>query len=567
MEDLTPPLPEGWRRIPDGTGKFYYLSRHPQVKIVLKSQLQNYHQNGRYLEMDVSDLDFGTRARIKKYKVSGDISEDQPCLGAVKKSKPCEISKTFEYKVTDEPEEPPNRYEWTDIDMEEEQGSIGSIDEKEFRERKAEELQKEKKSLKLETEKRRLEDAVGKLTLNPEEEVDHKRDLMKSAQLLNDARISFDNSDIETIDFNAFKSQLLSSSNIQDVLKSLKNCPEIQVKITDLEQSKLLEQLLRISTMPENPLTDFPLDINSNHYSKIVNFALQHSPDVMKLILKLTTKNEVPINENDVVRLAYMFSSLASAVSVKNNALKKLKSISTKNNGLTNMGLDVLANVGIFETSRSWRNDRDFLASLSDQILKSYARFSVAQVTFDNMDLVIANVMHHMTLPFLEFETLDTSSLSTQEKTFEEALEFFDIKTVDIMSEFNKDLFAHYQYVTSWTLGRILAKEVEGFSWLSKVFPKHYKHPNSENSTNKSNIFTQKPLNYSESSNADMIKIMELLQWQYLNLVAEQCEDKEGFKKDLKFIYSVDVEKKIRIEAEARVKEAVTAAGKVPTKQ
>ena len=220
------------------------------MKIVLKSQLQNYHQNGRYLEMDVSALDFGTRARIKKYKVSGDISEDQPCLGAVKKSKPCELFKTFEYEVTDEPEEPPNRYELTDIDMEEEQGSV---DDKEFRERKAKELQKEKKNLKLETEKRRLEDAVRKLTLNPEEEVDHKRDLMKSAQLLNEARISFDQSDIETIDFNAFKSQLLSSSNIQDVLKSLKNCPEIQVKITDLEQSKLLEQLLRISTMPKIP--------------------------------------------------------------------------------------------------------------------------------------------------------------------------------------------------------------------------------------------------------------------------------------------------------------------------
>ena len=30
----------------------------------------------------------------------------------------------------------------------------------------------------------------------------------------------------------------------------------------------------------------------------------------------------------------------------------------------------------------------------------------------------------------------------------------------------------------------------------------------------KSNIFTQKPLNYSENSNADMMKIMDLLQKQ-----------------------------------------------------
>ena len=110
------------------------------------------------------------------------------------------------------------------------------------------------------------------------------------------------------------------------------------MKISDLEQSKIFEQLLRISTMPENPLSDFPLDINSNPYSKIVNFALEHAPDVMRLILKLSTKNEAPINETDVIRLGYMFSSLASTVSSKNNALKKMKSVSSKNNGLTNSG-------------------------------------------------------------------------------------------------------------------------------------------------------------------------------------------------------------------------------------
>ena len=103
--------------------------------------------------------------------------------------------------------------------------------------------------------------------------------------------------------------------------------------------------------------------------------------------------------------------------------MNKIKFIATKNNGLTNTGLDILANVGVFETSRSWRNDRDLLASISDEILKSYAKFSVCQVTFDNMDISIGNVMHHMTLPFHKFEKVDTSHLSTVEKTFEEALE------------------------------------------------------------------------------------------------------------------------------------------------
>ena len=52
---------------------------------------------------------------------------------------------------------------------------------------------------------------------------------------------------------------------------------------------------------------------------------------------------------------------------------------------------------------------------------------------------------HHsyMKLPFLEFESLDTSMLSIEENSFDSALEFFDMKTVDIMSDFDKDLFAH----------------------------------------------------------------------------------------------------------------------------
>ena len=137
------------------------------------------------------------------------------------------------------------------------------------------------------------------------------------------------------------------------------------------------------------------------------------------------------------------------------------------------------------------------------------------------------------------------------------------METVDIMADFNKELFVHYKYVVANTIGRLLGKEVEGFSWLCQVFPKHYKHPNSDSASTKSMIFTQKPLNYSENCNADMIKIMDLLQWQYLQLVGEQCEDKEAYKKDLKLIYSIDADKSVRLAAEKRVKSVVTLAGEM----
>ena len=80
MDNVDPPLPEGWSRIQDGSGKFFYLTRHPQVKIVLKSQLEDYHKRGRYREMSVTNLDFGRKSRAKKYEV----------VGAAKRRKSCE---------------------------------------------------------------------------------------------------------------------------------------------------------------------------------------------------------------------------------------------------------------------------------------------------------------------------------------------------------------------------------------------------------------------------------------------------------------------------------------------
>ena len=68
MNGLDPPLPEGWKRVPTGSGKFFYLSES-EVKIVTESQLESYHLKRRYLEMEVADLDFGTKARTKSMQL------------------------------------------------------------------------------------------------------------------------------------------------------------------------------------------------------------------------------------------------------------------------------------------------------------------------------------------------------------------------------------------------------------------------------------------------------------------------------------------------------------------
>ena len=352
----------------------------------------------------------------------------------------------------------------------------------------------------VDNEKKKLAQAVEKLTLNRTEAVDHAQALADTSKILNDVRNNLADDELH-VNLGQVKSELDASETAEDLVRVINNCNALQKKLSSLEHSRILEQLIMISTHPDNPLCNFPLNINKNHYSDIIDFALRHAPDVLALVLRVTTKKEAPIDQNDVVRSACMFSSLACSVSRVNNALKKTKSAVTKNNGITNTGLDMLASVGIMETSRSYRNDRDFLASLSDHLLRSYARFSVPQITFDNLDMTVGNVMHHMTLSYLEFETEDTSALPTDEREFETALEYFELETVLMGSDLNRLLFEHYKYVTAWVLGKLLGEEVEGFAWLKSVFPTHYEHPNSGSSARKSTVFTQKPMNFRNAIN------------------------------------------------------------------
>ena len=601
-------LPSGWKRLEDDAGQVHYLTRHPVVKISKRYQLEDYHRKGRYKEMNVDDLDFGIKKRCKKFsftneKATKDVKETSTASNVGKMEDPAvgefeevaasgrdDLFKTDKEKeelkvdisflrqatgelvchveIEDDHNENVNKVKSSNVEYllenDQEDEMVDRSEDFEgnliLKPRTSDEARREAH---LENETEKLEKAVKKLTLKGEEAVEHKDALVEAAKNLKDVRMKTEQFDLQNIDIKNVKTQVASVATAEDLLKVINKNSDLKQIITSIEHSKILEQLLKISSLPDNPLTEFPLDVNRNHYLDIINFALNEAPDVLGLVLKLSTKNEAPIAESDVVRCAYMFSSLACSVSRKNNALKKTKSVSTKNNGLSNNGLDVLASAGIFETSRTYRNDRDFLASLNDHILRNHAKISVAQVTFDNLDMNINNVMHHMTLPYLEFETEDTSNLSTDENVFDTALELFTEETVLITSRFNKELFSHYQYVTAWTLGRIFAEAVNGFSWLKRVFPKHYKHPNSETSKKKSTIFTQKPLNYSENNNSDMIKIMEHLQRMYLNLVGEQVEQKDRYFQDLKIIYCVETDRSVREMAEERVKEEVKKAGEM----
>ena len=379
-------LPEGWRRIVDDSGQVSYMTRAPMVKITKKYQLDSYHKKGRYKEMRSEDLDFGKRRREKKYHSTNDVQSQNVVNGGDQKQKEMESESDQDVLMVEELGPKVDDSKQNDSNMDESQGFFSDasreiideiLDEDEIKLKQVENL---KKTCKLTAERIKIENAVEKLTLKNEEPFDHKKVLLETAQKLNDRRRCQETNDFDLLNFAELKEKIGETKHCEELIFILNSNTLIQRRLSMISQSRILEQMLKISSNPNNPLKDFPLDINRNHYSEIVDFAIKYAPDILDLVVKLSVNNETPVSESDVIRCAYIFSTLACTVNRTNNALKKTKTVGTKNNGLTNDGLDVLANIGAFETSRSFRNDRDFLASLDESILKSYARTSVPQV-------------------------------------------------------------------------------------------------------------------------------------------------------------------------------------------
>ena len=121
------------------------------------------------------------------------------------------------------------------------------------------------KRIRISKEQVKVGEAVKRLLVDPENKLDHKKSLLETSRLLESARKQ-QKSEMETVDLLKIKKLLGDAFSVTDIVKALKLSPEVQVKLTELEQSKLFEQLLGISACPSNPLRNFPLDLNSNHY-------------------------------------------------------------------------------------------------------------------------------------------------------------------------------------------------------------------------------------------------------------------------------------------------------------
>ena len=131
-----------------------------------------------------------------------------------------------------------------------------------------------------------------------------------------------------------------------------------------------------------------------------------------------------------MIKIAFFLSSFAHSVNRGNNFLLKLKSTLLQKSGLTNEGLYSCQALGITESSRSQRRVKDYFAGIAQEVLKAAAKQFPHVSTMDNLDKKVANLLHHMTLEFIEIERICTKHLDKESLGFDAMVDLFNLDSI-----------------------------------------------------------------------------------------------------------------------------------------
>ena len=231
-------LPHGWIVIEQNRRKIYLTPPPKRIKIDCKAKLTEYHKNGRFLEVKEEDLVFGMK-RKRKIK-SFDMASPVGC-----------IVPSFDSMFHSELDK---------VDLEESSatkpGEVSHVEELDFVDKNTKKLRKEQFD---------LTDSVRKLTLDPSKPLDHKTLLEEVARKLNDLRMKSNEYEL-CPNIVKLQSSLLDCKSEEEIAKAVWSSPPIQQRLGSLFTSKMLEQVLSLGFKKDNPLSNFPPDLNKNLY-------------------------------------------------------------------------------------------------------------------------------------------------------------------------------------------------------------------------------------------------------------------------------------------------------------
>ena len=401
---------------------------------------------------------------------------------------------------------------------------------------------------------RRNRSVVDLLTRDPDKFTDHKKLLSCMSKQID----GFQPKDAyqKPRNFDDLKKKLSAAVDMKDIFACILEDNETIETHTAAFSDMCLAEISQIN-IKNSPLVEFPSSINENIYCKIAEYGMTTCPQLISFVINMVVRKEDPVLPSDVMKITTLFSQICHSANHSLDALVKIRSLTMQLDGLSNLGLDVLSDCGLTQCSRSLSNHRDLFAEVGRDVMENTAASFPYQSILDNCDMQ----SEHLTVEVVEKETIDTSDLSTERMSKEEALKLFKKEQVLLGSDQNKEELKHFLEVIGVAAGKILAANRPEAKKLADNLPAHHTHKNSHLKPTPAITFILKPYPYTETKNPDMIKLLVRLQRMFLHSVAKALGSDPDFLEKLQLLEDPDVENDLREDAEESVKKVVLKFG------
>ena len=296
----------------------------------------------------------------------------------------------------------------------------------------------------------------------------------------------------------------------------------------------------------DSPLTKFPPSKGGSLYCDILEDAGKNCRPLLAALYSVMVPEERCTSKRDLLALSQVFTQAVGHLNPKKtSAMRKMRTVSLKNLGITNKGLDLMSKLGLCEGESSWHKIRTNLAVMDLELHKRrIAKFPITP-TYDNMNFEFNKKRNDQVLIVNEYETVDTTHLSMDDgKSFEEHCEMITAEQMLLTEEPNRIHRENLEDRILTAVAQTLGTNVSGYSWLLRALPRHYQHPHSDYSRLKSKIHIEVPLNKNEMKTGDHEIILDNILEQQLDAAQAKLEndEKEEFKEDLKFCRDFDGE-------------------------
>ena len=309
--------------------------------------------------------------------------------------------------------------------------------------------------------------------MRSKEVVDHRKLLSHTSSLMDQFR---SNDGYQTPEnFLDVKEKLVASNDLRGLLSTLVKEEKIMDAFDLLFSDKCLTEISSLNSKC-GPLVEFPAGVNENLYCKIVEYGMEKCPTLLSFTINMVVRRGEPVLPSHVLKVATLFSTICYVANQDLDGLVKLRSLSLQIDGLSNIGLDILSDMGLAQCARSLSNHRDMLSDLGPDLMKNSAFKCPYQSTIDNCDFLT----EHLTIETVEKELIDTYGLNTKKLSKEEALALFHIDQVLFGKDLHKEERDHLMEVVAIAVARLLVAGRPDAAVMSKYLPSHHKHENSD---------------------------------------------------------------------------------------